>query len=84
MDRLGKLGPHGAPVGLAQKRGCACSTSPPLGASWPLAFGPNTAWLVSACDAEERLQVWDVVTGRRRSDIHGTVEIFAGGCGQPG
>ncbi len=49
-----------------------CATFPHRGAVRALAFGPDSAWLVSASDAEERLQVWDVATGRRRADVYGT------------
>jgi WD40 repeat protein len=40
-----------------------------------LAFGPDSAWLVSACDAEERLQVWDVATGRRQKEVQETGKV---------
>jgi WD40 repeat protein len=36
-----------------------------------LAFSPGGSWLVSGCDGEDRLQIWDVATGRRRKEIRG-------------
>jgi eukaryotic-like serine/threonine-protein kinase len=49
-----------------------CATFPQRDVVRALAFGPDSSWLVSACDAEERLQVWDVATGRRQKDVQGT------------
>jgi WD40 repeat protein len=34
-----------------------------------LAFGPDGSWLVTACMADHRLRIWDVVTARLRKEI---------------
>jgi WD40 repeat protein len=36
-----------------------------------LAFGPYGRWLVTACDDDRRLQIWDVATGRHQRDLEG-------------
>jgi WD40 repeat protein/predicted Ser/Thr protein kinase len=52
-----------------------CATLPHRGAVRALAFGPDSAWLVSACDGEDRLPVWDVATGRRQQEVQGTGKV---------
>ncbi len=49
--------------------GRRCAVLPHSGAVRALAFGPDSSWLVSTCDGEERLQMWEVATGRRRGAI---------------
>jgi eukaryotic-like serine/threonine-protein kinase len=34
-----------------------------------LAFGPDGSWLVTACDGEDQLQIWNVATGLRQRQI---------------
>ncbi len=34
-----------------------------------LAFGPDGTWLLTACNEDERLRVWDVATARLRKEI---------------
>jgi WD40 repeat protein len=34
-----------------------------------LAYGPDGTWLVTACMADNRLRIWDVVTARLRQEI---------------
>jgi WD40 repeat protein len=36
-----------------------------------LAVSPDSTWLVSGCDDEDRLTIWDLATGRRRGVISG-------------
>src|SRR5262249_39004563 len=36
-----------------------------------LAFGPDSSWLVTGCDGDDQLQVWDVATARLRKAIRG-------------
>jgi WD40 repeat protein len=36
-----------------------------------LAFSPDGSWLVSGTDADNRLRIWDVATGRVRKEIQG-------------
>jgi WD40 repeat protein len=52
-----------------------CAILPHRGTVRALAFGPDSAWLISACDGEERLPVWDVATGRRRHEVQGTGKV---------
>jgi WD40 repeat protein len=34
-----------------------------------LAFGPDSTWLVTSCDADQRLQIWDITTARLRRAV---------------
>jgi WD40 repeat protein len=52
-----------------------CGTLRHRGVVRALAFGPDSSWLVSACDAEERLQVWDVATGQRQKEVQGSGKV---------
>jgi WD40 repeat protein len=36
-----------------------------------LAFSPDSTWLVTGCDSDDRLQIWDVATARLRRTIRG-------------
>jgi WD40 repeat protein len=49
------------------RTGELCATLPHGSTVRALAFGPDGSWLVSAADRAERLQVWDVATGRPRA-----------------
>jgi eukaryotic-like serine/threonine-protein kinase len=49
-----------------------CATLPHKGTVRALAFGPDSSWLVSSSDGDQRLQVWDVATGQHRQEIDGT------------
>jgi WD40 repeat protein/serine/threonine protein kinase len=53
------------------RTGELCTTFPHRGTVRALAFGPDSSWLVSACDWADQLQVWDVATGRRRQEVKG-------------
>jgi WD40 repeat protein len=46
-----------------------CATLPHSGIERTLAFGPGNDWLVTACDEDDRLQIWDVATRWRRKVI---------------
>jgi WD40 repeat protein len=52
-----------------------CATFPHRGVVRALAFGPDSSWLISACDADEQLQVWEVATGVRRAQVQGTGKV---------
>jgi WD40 repeat protein/serine/threonine protein kinase len=40
-----------------------------------LAFGPDSTWLVTGCDGDDRLQLWDILTARRRKSIKGPGKV---------
>jgi WD40 repeat protein len=48
-----------------------CAILPHPGAVLSLAFDPDGSWLVTSTDADNRLRVWDMVTGRVRKEIQG-------------
>jgi WD40 repeat protein/serine/threonine protein kinase len=39
------------------------------GVVWGLAFGPDGTWLATGTNADNRLRLWDIVTGRVRQEI---------------
>jgi WD40 repeat protein len=48
-----------------------CATLPHAARVRTLAFGPDGHWLVTACDLDERLRIWDVATARVRKKVRG-------------
>jgi len=42
-----------------------------------LAFGPDGSWLVTGCDDDPRLQIWDVATARRLKAFEGPGGVLA-------
>jgi WD40 repeat protein len=48
-----------------------CATLPQPDIVRALAFGPDGQWLVTGDRLEDRLRIWDVVTGRVRREIRG-------------
>jgi WD40 repeat protein len=53
------------------RTGEACAVLPVGNIVRVLAFTPDSTWLVTGCDADDRLQVWDVATATRRNRLPG-------------
>jgi WD40 repeat protein len=53
-----------------------CATLPHASFVRAFAFSPDSSWLVSGCDGEDRLQIWNVSTGLRQKEIKGPGPIL--------
>jgi WD40 repeat protein len=52
-----------------------CATLPHPDIVACLAYSPDGSWLVSGCDRDGRLRIWDVATARVRKEIRGPAEL---------
>jgi WD40 repeat protein/serine/threonine protein kinase len=55
---------------------CATLTHPAQSLVYGLAFGPDGTWLVTGCNGDDRLRIWDVATARVRQTIPLPVRSF--------